>query len=182
MSNKSNQVHGVDNNADLAPGLIHRETRPLRYRIDSFLAESGGFLLIMGGVFVTIWPLFDLPMIYDFLSIGGIFAYFKIRRSGMPYAFKRPHLPGDKDPGTGISFLGNEIDTGAGVYFSNDDVRTHMLVFGSTGSGKTRFLLGLLYQSLMMGSGCLYVDGKADNTVFWLVFSMCRRMGEKMTF
>jgi intracellular multiplication protein IcmO len=32
---------------------------------------------------------------------------------------------------------------------------------------------------LLVGSGVLYVDGKGDNTVFWLVFSFCRRLGRE---
>lgn len=177
------EVYGVSANADLSPGLIQRETRPLRYRINDMLAEFGGFLLIIGGVIVLLWPvgaaIADLPMIYDLLSFAGTFVWLKVRKSLRKYPFRKPLLPDQQgsERGDGIGFLGNELESNAGIYFSNSDLRTHMLVFGSTGSGKTRFLLGLLYQSMMMGSGCLYVDGKADNTVFWLVYSMCRRLG-----
>lgn len=178
-------VYGVTQNADLAPGLIHREIRPLRYRINDMLADAGGFMLVAGGVIVLMWPLFaniaGWPMIYDVLSLIGLLVWRFVTKRVRQYPFRRPKLPPGEtgESGNGIAFLGNELGTGAGVWFSNDDLRTHMLVFGSTGSGKTRFLLGLLYQSLLMGSGCLYVDGKADNTVFWLVYSMCRRLGRE---
>lgn len=174
-------VYGVTRNADLAPGLIQRETRPFRLRIKDTLAEAGGFLIVMGGIIVTIWPFFGLPMIFDVLCLMGVFVVWMVKRSVRTFPFRNPMI---KDPpkgykGDGIGFLGNERETLSGIWFSNDDLRTHMLVFGSTGSGKTRFLLGLLYQSLLMGSGCLYVDGKADNTVWWLVYSLCRRLGRE---
>lgn len=172
-------VYGVESNADLAPGLIQRETRPLRYRLNDLLAESGAFFIILGGVILTFWPLLDFPAVYDIVALFGLIAWWRVKKSVRSYPFRKPRMAGDKNQGNGIAFLGNERGTNAGVYFSNDDLRTHMLVFGSTGSGKTRFLLGILYQALLMGSGCLYVDGKADNDVFWLVFSTCRRLGRE---
>lgn len=173
----SDKFHGVDNKSDNNPALFHRETRSWRQRSSEFYAEYGPFMLVMFGLLIMIWPLIGLPLIYDMLCLVGLYLWRKTSKHRRTYNFRSPQgaIEGDKKPG--IAFLGNEIGTGSGIFFSNDDLRTHMLVFGTTGSGKTRFLLGLLYQSLLMGSGCLYVDGKADNTVFWLVYTMCRRLG-----
>ena len=37
-----------------------------------------------------------------------------------------------------------------------------MLVLGTTGSGKTEFLLGLCANAITQNSGFIYVDGKGD--------------------
>ena len=44
-------------------------------------------------------------------------------------------------------------------------MRTHVLIFGSTGSGKTEALISLAYNALVQGSGFIYVDGKGDNSL-----------------
>lgn len=58
-------------------------------------------------------------------------------------------------------------------------MRTHVLMFGSTGSGKTQALISLAYNALLHGSGFIYVDGKGDNTLYASIFSMVRSMGRE---
>ncbi|MCP1674162.1 intracellular multiplication protein IcmO [Natronocella acetinitrilica] len=169
------QVHGVQNNADLNPGLIQRDTRPLRFRIHDFVADTGGFILIMLGVIVTLWPFVFSVQVFDVLFIIGILFAWYAWSKHRSYPFRRPIA----QSGDGLMYFGNDRQTDAGLWFSNDDARTHMLVFGSTGSGKTRFLLGIFYQAMLIGSGAIYVDGKGDNTVWWLAFSLCRRLGRE---
>ena len=79
----------------------------------------------------------------------------------------------------GISFFGNERGTNNELWFGNDDMRTHVLIFGSTGSGKTVFLTSLAYNALVQSSGFIYVDGKGDNGLYANVFSMARAMGRE---
>jgi intracellular multiplication protein IcmO len=100
-------------------------------------------------------------------------------RSGAP-DFNDP-LPGTNKPrkARGISFFGNRKVTNEELWFNNDDMRTHVLIFGSTGSGKTEALVSLSFNALIQGSGFLYVDGKGDNSLFAKVFSMCRFMGRE---
>lgn len=90
-------------------------------------------------------------------------------------------IPGIKKPNMarGIAFFGNDRDSNEELWFANDDMRTHVLIFGSTGSGKTEALVSLAYNSLVQGSGFIYVDGKGDNSLFAKVFSMVRSMGRE---
>ena len=179
------KVHGVTDRQDLAPGLTHRETRPLRYRFKEFVAETGPLVIILLSVFTLICPFVDeLPVIPDFIFIFGlifsIYAVFNI--SGAPYRdpiFQQLGADKDIDDAAGIFNLGQDLSNGSSLWFSNDDMRRHTLVFGTTGSGKTVFLLGVLYQALIIGSGVIYVDGKADTDVFWDVFSLVRRLGRE---
>ena len=90
-------------------------------------------------------------------------------------------IPGSKKPrkARGIYFFGNQLKTNDELWFSNDDMRTHVLIFGSTGSGKTEALISLAFNSLVQASGFIYVDGKGDNSLFTKIFSMCRKMGRE---
>ena len=58
-------------------------------------------------------------------------------------------------------------------------MRTHVLIFGSTGSGKTEALVSIAFNALVQGSGFIYVDGKGDNSLYAKVFSMVRSMGRE---
>lgn len=81
--------------------------------------------------------------------------------------------------GKGISYLGREISTKLEIWSSDSDLRTHMLVLGTTGSGKTEFLLGLVYNALMQNSGFIYTDGKGDVNLWKNVFRLARYLGRE---
>lgn len=181
MGDTFSKVRGVTKNQDLDPLLISRDARPLSYRIKDMTTENGGFVMVAIGITIFMWPFFDMPLICDLLLFIGLLYYLYARNKVKEYPFKSRMEKNEKGKtvGDGIIFLGNTNEDNTEVWFSNDDVRSHMLVLGTTGSGKTRFLLGLLYQALLIGAGCMYVDGKGDNTVWWLVYSLCRRLGRE---
>lgn len=192
-------VHGISKNADLDPKLLHREVRPFSYRVKDFFALAGGGITAFMGCSILITPWVGYGTLSDFLIFFGLILLWLSRNNRRTYPLRRPMDPTELDPtvklrkdqkkdpakalkarlGSGIILIGNDKVSGEAFWVSNDDARTHMLVFGSTGSGKTRFLLGLFYQALLLGSGVMYVDGKGDTTVFGLVFSMVRRLGRE---
>ena len=179
LSNK--QYHGAQPNMDLDPSLLRRDIRPMRYKIKDFIANYSGHVLGIMAILSFLIPFQDsLPQITDWIFVFGIMYYFFAKKRLRQYNFGKPMtMVNGKVENDGILLLGNEKVDGTGVWFSNDDLRTHFLIFGSTGSGKTRTLLSILYQTLLMGSGCMYCDGKADNTVAWLVYSIARRLGRE---
>jgi intracellular multiplication protein IcmO len=77
----------------------------------------------------------------------------------------------------GIIFMGNDLDSGEEIWMTDTQARTHMLFMGTTGSGKTEYLVSLVYNSLIHGSGFIYVDGKADSSLYGKIYSMARSMG-----
>ncbi|WP_158240803.1 type IV secretory system conjugative DNA transfer family protein [Telmatospirillum siberiense] len=81
------------------------------------------------------------------------------------------------DPPAGIQFLGVDRMTGEHLWDSNSSCRTHTLIAGTTGSGKTEMQLGMAFNSLVWGSGYLYIDGKGDVALFGKAYAMARRMG-----
>jgi intracellular multiplication protein IcmO len=179
---------GLDEQHEMSPQLLLRDTRTMGMRmVDFFKDPVNSATLLMGfAIFV-----FFFSIIAEFITIAAIctFFYAYTREGKLP--FRMPLRSGSPDyndplPGTnkprkarGISFFGNRKVTNEELWFNNDDMRTHVLIFGSTGSGKTEALVSLSFNALIQGSGFLYVDGKGDNSLFAKVFSMCRFMGRE---
>lgn len=187
-------VHGVTINADLDPALLERDVRPFGMRFKNAMSVGGGAIAAFFAMSAIASPFLGYASMSDFMILFGMLFWFIAVRNRRKYPLRRPMDPTDPDPaikvkkadigkgknhGDGIILIGNDVKTGEAVWINNDDARTHMLVFGSTGSGKTRFLLSLFYQALLLGSGVMYVDGKGDTTVFGLVFSIVRRLGRE---
>jgi len=59
------------------------------------------------------------------------------------------------------------------VLIDFDIALRHMFVVGTTGSGKTTFLIFLLQQHLEMGGGAIIVDGKGDKDIYTDVYNTC---------
>lgn len=180
------EVHGVREELDLAPSVITRESRPLRLRLRNSASRWVPFASVVVVIAGAVWPLFMAQ--YH----GGVGAFlvplsapficwwlsrYVHRVAVPPFRQGYPYAEGDDD--AGIIFVGNGKDFQEECWFSKSDITTHMIVFGSTGSGKTIFLLGLFYQALLCGSGVMFVDGKADNSVWWMVYAIARRLGRE---
>ncbi len=71
---------------------------------------------------------------------------------------------------------------GMEIWSTNSDGRTHAFLAGTTGSGKSESLYGLVYNSLCWGSGAIYADGKADISLPFTIWSLCRRLGREDDF
>ena len=85
-------------------------------------------------------------------------------------------------PGTGIMYVGavdsnSEYEEFKEIWLSDDDMRKHLLILGSTGSGKSEALKALFYNALNWSSGFFIADGKADNKLPTDVYTMCRSNG-----
>ncbi|MBS0289066.1 MAG: TraM recognition domain-containing protein [Proteobacteria bacterium] len=179
-------LRGLEEKHEHGAREMVRDTRTLGERIaEVFSNPLYVSIMLAGGVGICI----IVPAISDIICILGIlvFLYAYTRKVTLP--FKMPQISklpdfNDTIPGTtkpklaqGISFFGNEKNTQKELWFSNDDMRTHVLIFGSTGSGKTEALVSIAFNSLAQGSGFIYIDGKGDNSLYAKVFGMVRRMG-----
>jgi len=182
------QTRGLDARHEHAANLVARDTRPLGVRVAEWITNPLVCLsfYISSAVTCFIYPLFcDIFLFFNIL----LFIFIKSRPITLP--FKLPQSSCLKDcnylnPGSykpnlaaGISFFGNERNSKQELWFTNDDLRTHVLIFGSTGSGKTESLVSIAFNSLIHGSGFIYVDGKGDNSLFAKIFSMVRQMGRE---
>ena len=181
-------IRGLEKRHEQDPQLLIRDTRTLGQRIYDFFNNPEYVAILMIGCAVMV---FLMPIINDLIFLVGIFFFFftYFRKSKLP--FRLPMRSdaldyNDLEPGTfkprkarGIYYFGNELKTQDELWFSNEDMRTHVLIFGSTGSGKTEALISLAFNALIQASGFIYVDGKGDNSLYAKIFSMCRQMGRE---
>lgn len=79
--------------------------------------------------------------------------------------------------GEGVTYFGRCRLTQLPVYATNSDMRTHLLVLGTTGSGKTEFLLGMVANQLIQNSGLIFVDAKGDPALQRDMSRLARRFG-----
>ena len=181
-------LRGIERRHEVDPGLLLRDTRTLTQRIFDFFADPTNVAIML--ITLGLSAIF-FPSIADLLFIIGIicFLYSLKRHHTLPFRLPlRAHMkdyndiqPGSHKPSMarGITHFGNDIKTNEELWFSNEDMRTHVLIFGSTGSGKTEALISLAYSALLQASGFIYVDGKGDNTLYAKIFSMVRSMGRE---
>lgn len=181
------QQRGLEEQQELPPQLLLRDTRTLGMKMVDFFKDPLKTAMLMCFLAFLAAMVTWITDIFGLIALGVfIYAYtreFKLpfrmpQRSGV-YDYNDP-LPGNTNKprkARGISFFGNRKQTNEELWFNNDDMRTHVLIFGSTGSGKTEALVSIAFNALIQGSGFLYVDGKGDNSLFSKVFSMTRFMG-----
>lgn len=178
---------GLSANEELNESSLLRDTRTTGQKISDFFKKpvnvsmlictlgiipygvpataTLAFMLIIGSFITSLVQKSHLPFRLPMRSKE--LDYNDIRPDGKPYKAR------------GIYCFGNAINTNEELWFGDDDMRTHCLVFGSTGSGKTVFLTSLTYNALMQSSGFIYVDGKADNSLFAKLFAMLKYMGRE---
>ncbi|EKE24675.1 MAG: hypothetical protein ACD_6C00062G0001, partial [uncultured bacterium] len=184
------RLRGLEERHELSPQLLIRDTRTLGMKMVDFFKDPLNSALLMFSFALT--ALFFSP-VADFIALIGIgvFLYAYTRKVTLPFRLPlrsnvwdyNDLIPGDDRQrprkARGISFFGNQRSDNDELWFNNDDMRTHVLIFGSTGSGKTVALTSLAFNALVQASGFLYVDGKGDNSLFSSMFSMCRTMGRE---
>lgn len=182
------QQRGLDASQEQKNTQLIRDNRTIGMRVMDFLRKPTqvSVTIIVLGFGTAVFP--QAADVIILIAII-IFAYCNFRHSTLP--FRLPTFAGTLDyndikPGSnspnmsrGIYLFGNEKKTNEELWFTNDDMRTHVLIFGSTGSGKTEHLVGIAYNALVQASGFIYVDGKGDNSLFAKIFSMVRYMGRE---
>jgi intracellular multiplication protein IcmO len=134
---------------------------------------------------------------WSFVTFGFcLFAFtcYMVATSGARLPFRLPALAGRPDPGSpgpgrkglrkagGIFFLGNEQGTGKELWLDKRDILTHMLLMGSTGSGKTSALVSLAFNAMATGSGVFYIDPKAEAQLGMEIWQLARFLGRDDDF
>jgi len=91
-----------------------------------------------------------------------------------------PRIKKGKEDYEGIKdylVLGYDEETGEEVRWDNGKQVRHMLVVGSTGTGKSSFLFSLLWQQVMRGGGVIYIDGQRNLEALTKIIWMCQEAG-----
>jgi intracellular multiplication protein IcmO len=179
---------GLDLHQEQNQQQIVRDTRTIGKRVFDFFSNPQAVGFYCCAIIILA---FLFSEVSDFLLIFLLIALWFCVTRKVALPFRMPQRanqkdygdlnPGNMKPkmGKGIYFFGNDKKTKEELWFTNDDMRTHVLIFGSTGSGKTELLVSLAYNALIQASGFIYVDGKGDNSLYAKVFSMVRSMGRE---
>ena len=181
-------LRGLERRQEQNPQQLIRDTRTFGQRFSDFLKNSTAVAITLIMMAIS---LYFIPGLSDLIFILAIMLFLSAitRKTSLPFRIpsssnKKDYndpSPGSNKPrkGRGIYYFGNERHSNLELWFSNEDMRTHVLIFGSTGSGKTEALVSLSYNALLQSSGFIYIDGKGDNALFAKIFSMVRSMGRE---
>lgn len=179
---------GLESRQEQDYSKIIRDTRTLSMRIADVLKNPHGLATVLTS-FAAVC--FILPYVSEIILVISIFCflYSYLQENVLPFRLPiqakmkdyNDLYPNSSKPkmARGIYYFGNELKTNNELWFSNEDMRTHVLIFGSTGSGKTQGLISIAYNALMQSSGFIYVDGKGDNSLYASIFSLVRSVGRE---
>jgi intracellular multiplication protein IcmO len=179
-------LRGLEAKHEYHDQLFLRDLRGFGAKVRDGLSDP----VMLAGLLVMLAVLgFAYPVIVDLTFVIGVLLFVWALRQPAVVPLRLPAqcgLPDPSDPhpahgrpqkASGIVYLGTERATGKQLYISNDDMRRHMILAGTTGGGKSEFLLSLVANALSWGSGFIYIDGKADRKLFAQICSMARRTG-----
>lgn len=118
---------------------------------------------------------FFFTVAFEIFILLGL--YISLAHTSRPWPLLPQAKPGVKTSDSISLFTtGWDIHANRPVWLSDSQVRTHVLLIGTTGSGKTEFLLFLSACSLAVGGGFIFIDGKADVKTWWRLVSIATRM------
>ncbi|MDK2124410.1 TraM recognition domain-containing protein [Parachitinimonas caeni] len=179
---------GLSEHEEVASSRRRVDTRSAGAKLAAWLETGQGALFgLMAFPALAILTL-RLPFSGELLVLAAWLyyrRYLKVEGRQFEFPYRVPLLAKVRDGsangklGEGLTYLGSEIGSNEEVYASNSDLRTHQLVLGTTGSGKTEYLLGIVANALVQNSGFIYIDGKGDPKLQKDVFRLMREFGRE---
>lgn len=193
------KYRGIEASQEVDSKQLRPETRRLTTRAKQYFLTTDGVITAMMMAPILAIAMIKLPFSGEIMVLV-LWMFYKMyvdpghtdpkRKGGRRIKYDFPYrVPGhakifdgsipDYKLGEGITFLGKETSNKLEIWLGNSDLRTHLLVLGTTGSGKTELLLGLVYNALVQNSGFIYTDGKGDVSLFENVFRLARYLGRE---
>lgn len=194
--------HGLTEKDEAHSRKLLADTRTTSEKIFSFFGSRPGLIIflltcaILSVLFTSFAFVFVLTgLVFFLVSLGDQKLWhpalpFKLPLDAKVTDYNDP-LPGRHSfrQSCGVVPIGNawpevnEGKWGKELWMSLHDVLTHMLVLGTTGSGKTEFLVGFLFAAgLATASGGAYIDPKGDIKLAAQIFVLCRLLGRDDDF
>ncbi|WP_447840889.1 type IV secretory system conjugative DNA transfer family protein [Enterobacter bugandensis] len=189
---------------------LRRDTRSFEEKVYEWLLDLNNVRLLLIGrvvlqfILVAIWPVSLITSLIFWAilldrktrapmripkDVGGydISEYYTVRSEWKTWIFRGTRERIKYATAGGILYWGvlrtnKKYLMGSEIWSTNSDCRTHVFLAGTTGSGKSESLYGMVYNSLCWGSGAVYADGKADISLPFTIWSLCRRMGRDDDF
>jgi len=184
------QYKGASRKHEVKAARRRKDTRLIGQKFSDFFNSGDGVVL---GLFVL--PIISLVLVKVPLSgelmllVAWMYGrrFVRTNKRSFDFPYRVPLLAkvrdgstrNGKEIGKGVTMIGNDQETKEQIYASDNDLRTHMLVLGTTGSGKTEFLLGLVFNALVQNTGFIYVDGKGDPKLQKDIFRLSRYLGRE---
>lgn len=184
------QYKGASRQHEVKASRRRKDTRLFGQKFSDFFNSGDGVVL---GLFML--PIISLVLVKVPLSgelmllVAWMYrrSFVRTDKRSFDFPYRVPLLAqvrdgstrGGKEIGKGVTMIGNDLETKEQIYAGDSDLRTHMLVLGTTGSGKTEFLLGLVFNALVQNTGFIYVDGKGDPKLQKEIFRLSRYLGRE---
>ena len=187
------KIRGAEDSQTADEKKLLRDVRPLWIQILSPFKTKSVALCIMGFYVIC---MFVMPVLADILIVVAFIHYIFVMHENkgerlplrMPLGSKKLDYS-DPKPGrrgyfkaSGVTCLGNEMNTLREMWVSIRDSLTHLLLLGTTGSGKTEILLGIAFNGLATCGGINYVDPKGATKLPVQIYLMCRLCGRDDDF
>lgn len=160
------------------------DIRPFSERAAEWLSKPIHFALV--AIAVALVPTLMAPILLplSLLVYAAIAITYAVNRPLLPlrYPIFNQKLAPSGKKADGILMMGNvrsssEYEHLKEIWLADDDLRKHCLIIGSTGSGKSETLKGILFNALCWSSGYFVADGKADNKMPTDNYTMVRSVG-----
>jgi intracellular multiplication protein IcmO len=187
------RLRGLEAHEELSGKDLIRDTRPLWKQAFAVLNTQPAYLTILIILIASLWvkPALAYVSLFSGIIIAAI-RYFSYSKDRLPFRlptranridYSDP-IPGRKGffHSGGTFFLGNESKTAQELWLKSKDILTHMLIFGTTGSGKTEALVSLAFNAIAMGSGFFYIDPKAAPKLAVQIYILARFCGRDDDF
>lgn len=175
------RLSNVEQRHEIKTGAQIVDPRPLGEKFAEWLGLFPNLVIVAVPVAIAtaVVPLFGVVSIpfLIFCTVANL-----TMRSVLPVRYPKGYKNDRGKPGDGIMYVGavdsvSEYEDFKEIWLGDDDMRKHMLILGSTGSGKSEALKALFYNALNWSSGFFIADGKADNKLPTDVYTMCRSVG-----
>lgn len=189
----SYKVRGVSKREEVDNKKYWRDPRSGFQKVFDALSSPDGFSFgfVVLGVVLAVEPAF-LELFIFLSGILFLLGWKNVKQSHLPMSMpidSRKIDYNDPKPGRaeferarGMYYLGNDQITGEEIWVSASDLLTHMLLFATTGGGKTEFLLSLMVNSLATGSGGVLIDPKGTAELELKFWTLARIMGRDDDF
>ncbi|ABS45767.1 MULTISPECIES: TraM recognition domain-containing protein [Yersinia pseudotuberculosis complex] len=181
---------GASRKFEVKTSRRRKDLRPMGQKLKDYFLSGEGVITGIIAIPVISLVLIRVPFSAELILLGiGIYRrkYLDFKKIAFDFPYRVPvqakvldgSTTGGKSLGKGVTLVGTDIEYKEQIYAGDSDLRTHALVLGTTGSGKTEFLLGLVFNALVQNTGFIYVDGKGDPKLQKDVFRLARYLGRE---
>ncbi len=180
------QSQGPQDKHRIRSSFLNRDARPTSQRISDYLSVHTNLAKWVAGTGCVVLV---FPGLFNFAVLFQIALLFWWHHHPEKLDIRLPAGAGgidtnDPAPGRrkfrkprGIFPIGNNSINDLQIWLSREDLLTHILIFGTTGAGKSYSLTGLAANYLAMGGGLIYVDAKAASSLTRDVHSIACYLG-----